>query len=97
MSTKNTAFAFDKENYKFLFIGIGITILGFLLMIGGAAEDPNEFNADALYSHVRITLAPFLVIAGYAVVIYAIMKGKKGGKKNVVTPSEKKEDEATEI
>ncbi|MCB0478188.1 MAG: DUF3098 domain-containing protein [Crocinitomicaceae bacterium] len=95
MSTKNTDFAFDKENYKFLFIGFGVTILGFILMIGGASEDPNEFNADELYSFVRITLAPFLVIAGYAVVIYAIMKGKKGAKKNMVAPTEKKE-EATE-
>lgn len=79
MST-NSTFAFEKENYKFLYIGIGVTILGFILMIGGASTDPNEFNADELYSFVRITLAPFLVIAGYGIVIYAIMKGKKGAK-----------------
>lgn len=87
----STGFAFEKDNYKFLFIGIGITILGFLLMIGGASNDPNEFDADALYSHVRITLAPFLVILGYAVVIFAIMKKKKGKSANAISSEKKKE------
>ena len=92
MST-NSTFAFEKENYKFLYIGIGVTILGFILMIGGASTDPNEFNADELYSFVRITLAPFLVIAGYGIVIYAIMKGKKGAKTvQHSTPSTNKEE-----
>lgn len=92
MSTEKTAFAFDKENYKFLFIGIALTILGFILMIGGASTDPNEFDADSLYSFTRITLAPFLVIAGYAVVIYAIMKGKKGSKQAATAIQEEKEE-----
>lgn len=96
MST-NSTYAFDKENYKFLFIGIGVTILGFILMIGGASTDPNEFNADDLYSFVRITLAPFLVIAGYAIVIYAIMKGKKGAKiMPMQSPSKGSNEEAKE-
>ena len=38
--SSNSTFAFDKENYKFLFIGIGVVILGFILMIGGASTDP---------------------------------------------------------
>lgn len=96
MSTEKTAFAFDKENYKFLFIGIAATILGFILMIGGASEDPNEFDADSLYSFTRITLAPFLVIAGYAVVIYAIMKRKKGASTSTPSPVENKTEEAKE-
>ncbi len=95
--SSNSTFAFDKENYKFLFIGIGAVVLGFILMIGGASTDPNEFNAKELYSHVRITLAPFLVIAGYAVVIYAIMKGKKGAKSvQTSAPSESNKEEAKE-
>jgi hypothetical protein len=95
MSKNDNAFAFDKENYKFLFIGIGATILGFILMIGGASEDPNEFNAEELYSTVRITIAPFLVIAGYAVVIFSIMKGKKGAKSDAAqAPVSKQEEEA---
>jgi hypothetical protein len=46
-------------------------------MIGGGSEDPNMFDADALFSPVRITLAPILVIAGYVVIIYGIMKKSK--------------------
>ena len=66
-------------------------------MIGGASTDPNEFNADELYSFTRITLAPFLVIAGYAVVIYAIMKGKKGAKSvQTSAPAESNKEEAKE-
>ncbi len=46
-------------------------------MIGGGSEDPTKFDADELFSHTRITLAPILVIAGYGVVIYGIMKKRK--------------------
>lgn len=97
MSANKSAFAFEKDNYKFMFIGMGATILGFLLMIGGASDDPNEFNADELYSHVRITLAPFLVILGYAIVIWAIMKKKKGSKSaDAITPAAKSTENEAE-
>jgi hypothetical protein len=67
-------FGFDPKNYKFLIIGLIINVLGFILMIGGGSDDPNKFNADELFSPIRITLAPFLIIIGYVVIFYAIMK-----------------------
>lgn len=67
-------FAFQKENYKWLIIGLVINVLGFILMIGGGSDDPNKFNADELFSPIRLTVAPILIIAGYIVMIYAIMK-----------------------
>lgn len=67
-------FAFQKENYKWLLIGIAINVLGFMLMIGGGSDDPTKFNADELFSPVRLTVAPILIIAGYIIIIYAIMK-----------------------
>jgi len=70
-------FVFGKNNIVMILAGIGITLLGFVLMIGGGSEDPNVFNTDELFSPVRITVAPFLVIAGYCVVIYGIMKKPK--------------------
>jgi hypothetical protein len=70
-------FAFQPENYRLLLIGLGINILGFILMIGGGAQSPNEFNADELFSHVRITLSPMLIIAGYLVILYSIMRKPK--------------------
>lgn len=67
-------FAFQKENYKWLIIGLVINVLGFMLMIGGGSDDPTKFNADELFSPVRLTIAPILIIAGYIIIIYAIMK-----------------------
>ena len=67
-------FLFEKVNYKILFIGVGIIALGFILMAGGGTEDPNTFDADALFSFRRIRLAPTLVLAGFGVTIYSIMK-----------------------
>ena len=43
MEDKKSQFGFQPENYKILLIGLAINILGFLLMIGGAAKSPNEF------------------------------------------------------
>ncbi|TNE73479.1 MAG: DUF3098 domain-containing protein [Bacteroidetes bacterium] len=73
----NLPFSFQKENYKLLLIGLAINVLGYILMIGGAAEDPNEFNANELFSSVRITLSPFLIVIGYVVILIAIMKKTK--------------------
>ena len=67
-------FGFSSENYRLLFIGLGINVLGFLLMIGGASDDPNVFDGDALFSHMRITVAPILIAIGYGIIIYSIMK-----------------------
>ena len=77
MEDKKHEFAFKPENYRLLLIGLGINILGFILMIGGGTDNPSKFDGDALFSHTRITLAPMLIIAGYLVIIYAIMRKKK--------------------
>jgi len=75
MEKKNThAFGFRKENYKFLFIGLAVNVIGYLLMIGGAAKDQNSFDATELFSDVRITLAPILIVAGFVIILYSIMK-----------------------
>jgi hypothetical protein len=66
-------FAFGKENYRLLFIGLGLIVLGFLLMIGGGSKDPNVFSYS-IFNFQRLTLAPILILAGYVVEIFAIMK-----------------------
>ncbi len=73
----NTGFALGKENYKYLLIGMGIILLGFLLMMGGASEDPNVFIVEEVFSSRRITLAPIVVLGGFIFVIWAIMKKPK--------------------
>lgn len=79
-SLSKSYFVFTKENYKWMIIGVVITILGFILMSGGASESPEKFNGEELFSHRRITLAPFLVLLGYGFVFYSIIK-KPSGKK----------------
>jgi uncharacterized membrane protein len=80
MEDKKSKFGFQPENYKILLAGLAVNILGFILMIGGAAEDPNEFNSGELFSGRRITLAPILIVIGYVVIFYAIMRKKKVNK-----------------
>lgn len=75
--SKTAPFAFDARNYKLLLIGLAVNILGFILMIGGASDDPNKFDANELFSSTRITIAPILIVAGYIVVFYSIMKKNK--------------------
>lgn len=65
-------FIFGKKNYTFMFIGLGVIALGFILMSGGGSEDPNQFN-DAIYNFRRIRLAPTLVLLGFAIEVYAIL------------------------
>ncbi len=69
-------FVFGKTNYKYLLIGLGLILLGFILMIGGGSESPDEFN-EGIFNFQRLTLAPILILAGFAVEIYAIMKRNK--------------------
>lgn len=64
------------ENYKLMLIGFVIIVVGFILMAGGGSDDPNVFNED-MFSFRRITLAPILVLGGFAFEIYAIMKKPK--------------------
>ena len=68
---------FSKDNYMWMLIGAALLALGFFLMAGGKSSDPNVFNENEVYSHVRITVAPILIIAGFIVEIYAIMKKPK--------------------
>jgi hypothetical protein len=69
-------FAFGRINYILMLTGIGIIILGFILMSGGGSDDPNVFD-ESIFSPMRITVAPLLVLAGFVIEIYAIVKKSK--------------------
>lgn len=70
----NEGFALPRENYLYLLIGFIIIIIGFTLMIGGRAEDPNVFNENEIFSFRRITLAPIVILAGFIFEMWAIMR-----------------------
>lgn len=70
------AFIFNKKNYTLLIIGLVFIIVGFLLMMGGGSDDPNVFNED-IFSKRRIVIAPFMILIGFAVEVFAIMRKPK--------------------
>ena len=75
--TKSTAdFAFGKENYMLMVIGVVVIIIGFILMNGGGSDDPNVFNPE-IFSPRRITVAPLVIMLGFIIEIAAILKKTK--------------------
>ena len=74
---KKTGFAFGKDNYKILIIGVVIVAIGYILMIGGGSDDPNVFNANEIFSFRRVTLSPIVILSGFVVVLFGIMKKSK--------------------
>ncbi len=62
-----------KKNYILMLVGALIIVLGFVLMSGGGEHTATEFD-ESIFSFRRITLAPIMVIAGFAFEVFAIMK-----------------------
>jgi ABC-type Mn2+/Zn2+ transport system permease subunit len=58
---------FGKRNYQLLIASILVVLVGFLLMMG--TED--------IYSFTKITLAPIVVVAGFALGVVAILINPK--------------------
>ncbi len=65
---------FTKQNYYFMFLGMGLIAVGLLLMLGGGMEDPNVWDESVIYSSRRTVLAPIVILAGLAVEAYAILR-----------------------
>lgn len=73
---EKTTMPFGRDNYLWVIIGLTFLLVGFILMIGGGSDNPDVFN-EAIFSFRRITLAPILVLIGFGIQIYAIMKKSK--------------------
>lgn len=70
-------FPLDKENFKWLGIGFGVVILGYLLMFTGVTEEP-AVEAGKWNNFFAVTLAPIVLVIGYLGIIpYAILKKSK--------------------
>lgn len=61
------------RNYVLMLVGAAVIVLGFVLMSGGGEATPEEFHYE-IFSWRRITLAPILVVAGFAFEIYAVLR-----------------------
>ena len=69
---KGKDFLFNKNRYRILIVSLLVIGIGFLLMSGGASDDPEIFS-DEIYNFRRIRLAPILVITGFIIEVYAIL------------------------
>lgn len=76
MKKEKRKMVFGKKNYQLMLLGLTFITLGFFLMSGGGSEDPNIFN-DEIYNFRRIRVAPILVVFGFIIEVYAIMKNPK--------------------
>lgn len=70
----NNDLLFDKSNYLLMALGVVLIAVGFILMAGGADPDPNVFNPDEVYSNTRTVIAPIVVLTGFVVEIFAVLK-----------------------
>lgn len=66
-ANERASFVFGKENYRLMIIGLIVIVIGFALMSG--TED--------IMSTTKITIAPILVLAGFGIEFYAILKKTK--------------------
>lgn len=65
-----------RSNYYLLLIAVGLIVSGYLLMTGKPNTHAHLFNEE-IYSFRRITLAPVVLLAGYLLIIPAIMWNPK--------------------
>ena len=75
---KATPSMFSRENYMWMAIGLIVIAIGMFLMAGGKSNaNPAEFDAKAVYSSARITVAPILILLGLVIEIFAIFRNPK--------------------
>ena len=71
-----TTFLVQRGNYVLMLAGLALIVLGFILMSGGGSEDPNVYNPE-LFNARRIIVAPFFIVVGFALEVWAIMRQPK--------------------
>lgn len=69
MSEKKKNFAFSKENYKWMLIGLGTILLGFIIMSLDGEQHGQGF--------LGLTLGPIIIMAGFILEFFAIFKKSK--------------------
>lgn len=69
MVEKKNNFAFGKENYKWMLIGLGVLLLGFVVM----SLDSTQHGQGLL----GLTIGPIIIVAGFIIEFFAIFKKQK--------------------
>jgi len=65
---------FNRDNYIFMLAGVGLILLGLALMSGGKMPSPDVWDESIIYGFRRTVLAPFVILAGLGLEVYAIFK-----------------------
>lgn len=81
MSKQNSApsIGFGKRNFQIMALGLIAIALGYFLMAGGRS-DKADFDPSKIFSFVRITLAPIMILAGFATIAWGILAKSKSQK-----------------
>jgi FtsH-binding integral membrane protein len=69
MSENKNNFAFGKENYKWMLIGLAVLLSGFVIMSLDSTQHGQGF--------LGLTLGPIVIIAGFVLQFFAIFKKDK--------------------
>ncbi|WP_374166831.1 DUF3098 domain-containing protein [Arcticibacter sp. MXS-1] len=65
--SKHVHFIFDKSHYQLMLLSIAVVVLGFALMSG----------TTDIYDFRKTVLAPIVVIIGFVIGFFAILKKRK--------------------
>lgn len=68
-------FAIPRKNVVMIIAGLAVIVLGYFLMAGGGSNDPAVFS-EKIFSVTRLTVSPLLIVAGFVIIVVAIMKRK---------------------
>jgi uncharacterized BrkB/YihY/UPF0761 family membrane protein len=68
-------FAFDKVNFILLAVSMVVVVIGFLLIVGPNSSE-TAFEPD-IFSVRRIKVAPVVCLAGFVMMIYAVVRKPK--------------------
>lgn len=63
---------YSKTNYLLMAVSILLIVVGFIVMSGGGSNDPQVFNEE-IFSTSRIRVAPIICVAGFMLMIFAIL------------------------
>lgn len=73
MEQNNPKMPITARGLRLLLVGLIVMISGYILMMGGASEDPQVFNY-AMFDFRRMVAAPIVIILGIVIEVVAIMK-----------------------
>lgn len=73
-------YALPKENLLLIGVGFVVILIGCICMIGGGSTDGVSYNPE-IFSSMRITVAPIILVIGFFFEIVAIV-WLRGGKEN---------------